>query len=138
MRIFIILFFALFFSCKNSQNIVHKDSKTLFKVIKIDFINTWGIIYATRNDTLFKIVSKIDKSYNDSCNQVQKGGYYAFELNSRRDNVPEINGIKLKPVNYLDIECYGFDEKTNICIEPKKGIYDLHFAKNLKGLCLEK
>ncbi len=135
MRALIILLSLMILSCRNAKNIDNTNRNLLYKVIKIDSINKWKIIYATRNDSLFKIVSK--NYENNNCAKIQKKHFYAFQLNSRKENAPEINGLKLKPVNYLDIECYGFDENTRICIEPKKGIYDLYFAKNLKGLCIE-
>ena len=138
MRITIILILTIICSCRNSKNVSSTDKVGLFKIIKVGSLNNWHIIYATKNDTLFKIVSKKEKNVDSNCNKINGGQYYNLKIHSRKENPPEINGIKLSPVNYIDITCYSFDANTSICIEPKKGIYDLYFAENLKGLCLEK
>lgn len=139
MRILIFLIPILICSCINSKSISQaKEDGLFFKVKKIDSINNWHIIYATKQETLYKIVVKKEVTPNVNCNKIVKGKSYDFKLHSRKANAPEINGIKVNPVNSLDIPCYTFDENTNICIEPKKGIYDLYFAENLKGLCISR
>ena len=124
----------LFHSCLSTQNTINSNTG-LYKIKKIQTKNDWYIIYAEKQDSTFKIVSGSEIGLNSECEKIRVGKSYAFELKSRRNNVPEINGVKLSPVNYLDIECYSFDKDTEICIEPKKGIYDLYHANNLKGLC---
>lgn len=124
----------LFYSCLSTQNTM--DSYTeLYKIKKIQPKNNWYIIYAEKQDSVFKIISGREIGLNYECEKIKVGKFYAFELKSRRNNVPEISGVKLSPVNYLDIECYSYDKDTEICIEPKKGIYDLYHTNNLKGLC---
>jgi len=118
-------------SCSTPKGIAQgQKEEPGYLIKKIKSKNSWHIIYAQKQDSLYKIVV---------------GKYYDLELKSRRENVPVINGVKLKPVNYLDVkspaydkegvECYSYDEKTEICIEPKKGIYDLYYTDDLKGLC---
>ena len=118
-------------SCSTPKGIAQgQKEEPGYLIKKIKSKNSWHIIYAQKQDSLYKIV--VGKDYD-------------LELKSRRENVPVINGVKLKPVNYLDVkspaydkegvECYSYDEKTEICIEPKKGIYDLYYMDDLKGLC---
>lgn len=126
----------MLFSCSSSKGLSQgKDDGSKYLIEKIKTKNSWYIIYAQKQDSLYKIV--VGKEYlpGGDCNKIVVGKSYDLELKSRRENVPVINGVRLKPVNYLDvkssaydkegIECYSYDEKTEICIEPKKGIYDL-------------
>ena len=136
----------MIFSCSSSKGFTQDgniDSK--YRIKKIKTKNSWYIIYAEKQDSLYKIIVGKSDVINDDCKKIAVGKYYDLELKSRRENVPVINGVKLKSVNYLDvkspaydkegIECYSYDEKTEICIEPKKGIYDLYYTDDLKGLC---
>ena len=80
--------------------------------------------------------TKADKI--EDCNKIEKGKCYNFDIKTRWDDAPIINGVKLEPVNYLILgECFDYDENTKICIEPKKEIYKLYHTKDLKGLCLK-
>ncbi len=121
-------------SCSGSKILAqdkNDDSKYLIKKIRAK--NSWHIIYAEKQESLYKIVvGKADMIRGD-CERISVGKYYSLELKSIRDNAPEINGIKLKPVNYVG--CYVYDKSTEICLEPKKGILDLYYTDDLKGLC---
>lgn len=112
---------------KKSKNI---DSE-FHKVIKIDSINNYYLIYTTKNDSLFKIVS--EKSYLNNCKKIKEGKDYPLKVVSMSKSAPSIAGIKISPVNYLDVQCFQFDKNTQICKE--EGIDDLYFTKNLNGLC---
>ena len=135
--ILIFFYIVLFISCKSGNVVSDTDSQDyLHEVKSIDSINNWYVIYSIKNDTIYKIVSKKENAFN-SCKRIKTGKKYSFYLISKNESPPVINGVKLQPQNYLDVNCFSFDEKTNICIEPEKGIYKLSFAENLKGLCLE-
>jgi hypothetical protein len=133
----IIMIFVLLCSCvdsKDSNNTSHSGSLYLIKAI--DSVNKWYTIYATRNDSSYKIVVKKAEHQNLECKRmIMVGQSYKFVLSSRKNEVPEINGVKIKPVNSHDIQCYSYDDSTNICIETKKGIYDLYHTPNIRGLC---
>lgn len=129
-------------SCNESKSIStnrNYDERTvqadsLYNVYKIDSINLFYLIYVKRRDTLYKIVSKKDEIDHEN-DKIKVGNYYAFKLHSflkeRLKSNPE-----LVPINYLDVNCFAFDKETNICLE--KGIPDLSFADNLKGLYYQK
>ena len=125
----------LLFSCGSSREITKNQMENLYRIKQIKVKNNWYIIYATQGKNLFKIISGVEGKQQDSCFEIKVGNYYSLDLKSKRENAPVINGVKLAPVNYLDIECFMYDEETEICIEPKKGIQDLYFSENLKGLC---
>lgn len=147
MREIIYIFFALIvFSCSSSKKTIQNDISK-YRIKKITSKNSWYVIYAEKQDSLYKIVTGKEKGDND-CQKIAVGKYYDLELKSRRENIPVIGGIKLKPVNYLDVksssydkegvECYSYDKKTEICTEPQKGIYDVYYTEDLKGLCFLK
>ena len=130
----IILLSMFLFACtsiKKQENISKIDK--LYNVYKIDSINSYYLIYAKKNDSLYKIVAQKEKRNN--CNMIKSGSSYKFILHSMRENPPTIGGIKIKPINYMDINCFQFDKETSICKE--EGIYDLYFADNVKGLCFK-
>ena len=115
-------------SCKS--NLPGMENKKLYEIYRIDSINDYYLIYAKRGDSLFKIVSK--KEVADKKKEIKVNKSYPLKLHSRRENSPTIGGVKLEPVNYLDVECYGYDKNTTICIE-RDSINDLHYAENIKG-----
>ena len=141
MFLFIIL---LALSCSSVKKSIQEDN-TCFFIKRIVSKNSWWIIYAQKQDSLYKIVTA--KNVNNNCEKIVIGRYYELELKSRRKNIPVINGVVLKPTNYLEvkssaydkngIECYFYDDKTEICTNPEKGIHDLFYTDDIKGLCYQ-
>lgn len=122
------------FTSKHLNKTANTDS--LYVIKSIDSVNNWYVILAVKRDSSYKIVVKKEKEHDAKCEKpIVVGQSYHLELHSRKNEAPVINGIKIKPVNYLDIQCYTYDENTVICIEPQKGIYDLFHTSNIKGLC---
>jgi hypothetical protein len=80
-----------------------------------------------------KVVSKVEENLDDSCKEIVIGNSYYFDLKSNKQNAPTIKNVKLDPSGYTG--CYQFDSETSICLEPDKGIFDLFFTENLKGVC---
>lgn len=137
MKLIIILLSMLLTNCNSSKSI--RETKNYkegsFLITKIEQVNNWNVIYAKNQKAKYKIVSGVNNTSDKNCVKIEVGKYYNLKLNSRKGNVPEINGIKIKPVNDIDIDCYTYDEETNICIVPDNGIYDLYHTDNIKGLC---
>jgi hypothetical protein len=132
----IILIFTLLNCCAGSRAVTNTtQSDSSYLVTAIDSINNWYTIYATRGDSVYKIVAKKDPQNLGCKRTITIGQSYNLVLHSRKNETPEINGVKVKPVNSLDVQCYTYDENTNICIEQKKGIFDLYHTPNIKGLC---
>jgi hypothetical protein len=140
----ICLFFLIFSNACNTKRLINeKEEKEESVVTKIDSINNFYIIYASKNNSKFKIISpKNTKKKIKNCVEIAIENSYNFILKSgleaRKESPPIIGGIKLEPANYLDIHCYSYDDDTFICIEPEKGIYDLYSCENLVGLCFIK
>jgi hypothetical protein len=103
-----------------------------YQIKQIKTKKGWYIFYAVKNDTLFKIVSEKIKHKDQNCNTIEVGKYYKLVLHS---NIPEINGVKLMPINYLDVKTMYSPGQSVFSIEPKKGIFDTFHADNIKGRC---
>lgn len=125
------------FSCSVSQKKEHRSPcKSEFYIEKIQTRGSWFVIYAVHEDTVFKIVSGASQPFQSGCQKIKVGSCYKLEISPIKNEAPVINGAVLRPVNYLDVECFDFDSKTSICIEPEKGIFYLYKSKNSAGLCL--
>jgi hypothetical protein len=97
-------------------------SDTSYKVYKIDSINNFYLIYASKKDAHIKIISA--KEYHEKCKRIQKGNYYDFELFSMLSNEEIMPGLA---------NCVMVDSITKIYLEDS--ILDLKSATNIKGLC---
>lgn len=125
----------LCFSCASIKKIEQKDSTSQgYLITEIKTINSWYIIYAEKQDTCYKIIVKKDKKENNDCKKIIIGNCYNLKLHAISENVPKIRGVKISPVNYLDMTCHAYDEETEICIEPENGIFDLYYTEDLSGL----
>ncbi len=135
-----IILFVTFYV--NSENIISQNNHK-YLITSIVSVNSCYIIYAQKRDILYKIVTS--KSENcENCNKIVVGNYYDLDLKSKEQNIPKINGITLRPVNYLDVNCYSYTigdmvcyifNNDTICTEPNNGIYDLYYTNDIKGLC---
>jgi len=100
-----------------------------YKVYKIKPIGNCYQIYAKRDGEYFKIISKKDTVAVGE--KIRIGKCYLFNLKSRAELAPVIDGVKILPMNYLDITYMYWG--TPIKIDGDK-ITDLYFADNIAGL----
>lgn len=127
----ILLLFAGIFQ---SFTLVQDDNEDMaYTVTKLDSVNNWYFIYATRNDSTFKIVSM--KNYSCDCKNIIVGRNYNFVLQKRFENVLSKEGLKLLPLNYSDIKGVSFDVDTDVFVVVEKEVYGLYSCKKLFGLC---
>ncbi|MBI1781154.1 MAG: hypothetical protein HYR66_07255 [Sphingobacteriales bacterium] len=117
------------FCLNNNKASSFNENDTSYKVYKIDSINNFYLIYASKKGIRYKIVSQ--KRSCESDNKIQKDGYYGFELSSMLYDLDDIKIAVGAPGG-----CVYVDSITKICIEDS--IPDLKLAKNIKGLCFEK
>lgn len=136
-----ILACVIFFSCgkkiynpvnQTEQNLAKNDS--LYEIYKIDSINTFYIVYAKKNGTKFKIVSK--KANSARCNKILVGSSYSLKLKSILKQEIKLGDKTISSSSNLLVTCFTFEENTKICRE--EDITDLHYAENLIGLCFVK
>ena len=129
--IFVLAAILIFFACTTSKKLITNEK--LYRIKEINKQNSWYVIYAEMNGNLHKIVSRQDDTHYSNCKNIIVGKYYVFELKSRKENAPNVNGVKLDPINYTG--CYQYDSITTICLEPKRGILDLFYTDDLNGIC---
>lgn len=128
MKYILILSAILLASCAPK---LKPSATTSYYVYKVDSINTYYLIYAKKNDSLYKIVSK--KESVGGCSEIKEKNSYDFKLKSLLKNRFKNTSFP-KPMGDANITCFTFEDDTQICKE--KDIFDLYFADNLKGLCL--
>lgn len=106
----------------------------LYKVYKIDSIHNYYLIYAKREDTLYKIVS--EKAPKINCKQIQINHQFPFILHGRIAD-RQASKFRLSPEASLLVNCFSYDDSTSICVE-RDTINDLYSAENITGLCFNK
>jgi hypothetical protein len=127
----IVLSFSLGFTCRPSN--VYQQNRDSYEVVKIDSINNYYLVYCTKDDSIFKIVSHQPLVRVKKCIRVKTGSSYPFLIHSILDNLPA--GFEnLSPKRNPQINCVGFDDSTSICVEDGM-VRDLFTADNLQGLC---
>ena len=102
-----------------------RDASRDFVVNKIDSISDCYLIYARRNDTLFKIISQ--KKTSQSCNRIVVNSRYAFSL------VPILYDGAVK-ISSNNIGGVYVNDSTIIRVEGDS-VRELYTSKNIKGLC---
>ena len=129
---------GLLFVCTiNSNNYIsgNEKEKICYKIKKIKSKNNIYIIYAQRNDTLFKILSSKEVSQVSSgYEKIRRGKCYRLELETLFPL--ELLGVKLMSPGTTGRTGINFNGNL-VEIEPQKGIWDLFYAKNLKGLYIK-
>lgn len=111
-----------------------------YKVARIDSLKSVYLIYARRNDTLFKIVS--DKEMPNRCANIRPGQSYKFQLRSMlyTDLTPAEQAKSIPGLKPLDTHHMGgldYDGKGLIIKLEGDSIRDLYYAKNISGLCFK-
>ncbi|NCC99667.1 MAG: hypothetical protein EOL95_08225 [Bacteroidia bacterium] len=117
-------------SCTSLNQIVLLD-KTAYTITKIKEHNSFYVIYAQRNDSIFKIISKKD-TVSFYCETIKKGKEYNLDLLTFFPN-DTILGMSVAP--NLGIRGVGLADGSIVEVE-KKSHSHLYMATNLNGLCL--
>ncbi len=87
--------------CQTYVSFSQTKPNELYLIKKIHSLNNWNVIYASKQDSVYKIVVHKESVTTPNCRKLIKGHYYNLVLHSRRANPPIINGVKLAPINYL-------------------------------------
>jgi hypothetical protein len=107
----------------NTQN-----ANTSYHVYKVDSLNNFYLIYASKQGGKYKIVS--EKKHCESGDKILKAGYYEFDLYSIIYNSDTL------PIHPGGVGSIQVDSLTTIFLEDS--IYDIFSAKNINGLCFLK
>jgi hypothetical protein len=132
--IFLILFFCI--SCSQTRygiSLKEDHPSALYNINKIETHRSYYIIYAQKNDSLFKIISEKEVDAEDGI-KIKRGKSY--ELNLRKTfPVDSIFGFALAPnLGIIGIE---MPDESIVNVE-KKSHYSLYRSDNLKGLYIQK
>lgn len=112
-----------------------KQNWEYYQIKQIKSQDSIYIIYAQRNDTLFKILSKKEEGIVKPVNKkIRKGGKYYLVLKSLFPK--KILGHDILPPGGGGATGIKYDG-TFVHIEPKKNIWDLFEATNLSGLYIK-
>ncbi|WP_298761647.1 hypothetical protein [uncultured Psychroserpens sp.] len=106
---------------------VSKDSNDKFKIVKIDSIANLYLIYASKQEKYYKIISKKTDSINGNCDRINYSSLYNFKLDTLY-NYREFFGQHVDGVEIEEVTVY-FE---------KDSIMELYGSNNIKGLCYEK
>lgn len=140
MKKYFVLLVIIIVSCKsyksnnNLENIAVSNLDN-YNVYKIDSLNSYYLIYAKRENLLYKIVSK-----KANCNYEKIKIDSNYKLKLRPMNIMKLKNLPSndQPMNYLDFidSCQKLDDSTKVCLE--RYMTDLYYVDNMKGLCIIK
>jgi len=102
-----------------------------YTINRIDSIENFYVIYATRNDSTFQIASKKAKVLN--CDQLKINAKYSLKLKSRVFT-GKANGAKITSATNDLVKCIGLDRVTVVCFDDNC-VQDLFYTENIEGLC---
>jgi hypothetical protein len=127
-----VVYLMLFISCTVPKYISSNHSRDLYKIIKIDSIRGVYILYATKNDSVYKICS-VKEQQEAFCDRIIKGHFYHFILKSLI--IKEING---QTTTNMMLHIDGMQIADAIITLESKSRRELYKAENIKGLCFLK
>ena len=117
---------------------VQDDSVTIKEITPLN--DTVFVIYGSRHDTTYKILSfKSDRS-KSACESIQVGLKYSLQLRSVLEDLPgppEVRTPQAKAILIQQIDAFGF-HKNFIPFDKSIGLFDMFVAINLDGLCVIK
>ncbi|MHC5310111.1 hypothetical protein ACYSNM_08570 [Myroides sp. LJL116] len=134
MKNLLVYFFVIAISCgfqmknKSDKKVTNTGENDLYKILKIDSISSFYIIYCTKDKQNYKIISKKeDEKYKFE--KIKESECYSFELTNFPDYTISDNPL----TGFSSIEpCFMLDKDTEICKE--QGVKGLYTVSNLKGL----
>src|SRR5574343_1611350 len=107
-----------------------QNIRQFYKIARIDSIGGIFVIYANKDNSVYKIVSKKSE---EKCASILVGNSYPLFLNNLEQKVLDSHQVSRHAIPHLGgIMYYG----TPIRFEPDS-ILDIYTALNLNGLCLK-
>ncbi|WP_455584679.1 hypothetical protein [Bacteroides sp.] len=128
---YLFILLILCWSYKGTAQITREKTPDYsLKINRINNIKSYYIIYAQRNDSVFKIVSRKQDNSNNSCKKIEVGKSYLLNL---RVIFPLDSIWGFKIMNPLDVSDMVLEEGVTIKIE-KSSHYKIYESENLNGL----
>ena len=128
----IVMFFLLsLFCCSTPLKLENVKNEDLFSVEEIKKVNdSIFLIYASRNDTIFKIASYYDGNSINNCTKLKKKSKFRAKLLSQFKEAE--NKFNMFPNYSISFIFHGI----TICREPEKNIDDVYLCDTLNGCFL--
>lgn len=137
LKILCLLLFC--YSCNSKRDLTNQNSYNMksdyFTIEQIKKEQNIFIIYASKNDTLFKILSEKRSIFHLGQEKIHPGGKYKLDLETLFPK--EILGFPTMPPGGGGATATVFNG-INVSIEPKNNIWDLFQVHNLNGLFIKK
>ncbi|WP_372474852.1 hypothetical protein AB4865_06175 [Capnocytophaga sp. ARDL2] len=120
---FFISFFLLFQTC----------NKDFYEICEIKRTGEINIIYAKKENRLYKFISFETNSSRKKGKKIKKGRKYKLLKESIFNIKINDNGKIIVLENHINIDCI-IVKNINICKEYDVGINDVYMSENLQGL----
>ena len=133
--ILILLIMAVCMACSIVQG-VRSDGRALtmlYKIKKIKEEKLFYIVYAIRNDSVFKIISFIDSTSISNCEKIKIRSFYFLDL-EKIFPLDSLFGKSVAP--NLGIKGFKVNNEKIIMLESKTH-NRIYTALNLNGLCIK-
>lgn len=129
------LFVLLIFFCSSigTAQVIREKPDYLLKINRVNDIKSYYIIYAQRNDSIFKIISKKQENTNNPCEKIEIGKSYLLNL---KVIFPHDSIFGFKIMNPLDVRGMELEGGVSVIIEEESHC-KIYEAENLNGLCYE-
>jgi len=113
-----------------------QDKEVDYLINRIDSVKNWYIIYAERNDTIFRIVSM--KHPKEDCYKISIGERYNLSLKWQLANTLSPRGFKIIVQSSLGmVGGANFNPDTDVVLPDREGVaIGLYTTRDLQGLCL--
>lgn len=116
--------------------ICHEEDQQ-YKVLSVSKKkNNVVVVYAERNDSVFKIVSLYSgKKYVDKSRRLKKGKLFSVNLISRRNTLEEAFNVKMLPS--LEVTYFMFNDVPIRIVELKRNVTDIYFSDDIDGMYIK-
>jgi len=129
MKYFNVFLIIICLSCSTIKTETHSN---LYRIKKIEHYQNYYVVYAVRNDSIFKIVSNIDElKENIDQNKIYVGEKYSLNLQLIFP-LDSLFGVKVMP----NLGIQGIGVKGGVVTIDKRTHYKLYKANNLSGLVI--
>lgn len=132
---YIFLLLIVCYACSQTKHAISDNNipDNTYKIGKIVDEKSYFIIYAQRNDSIFKIVSQKQEIKRIPCVNIEVGKSYNLRL---RIIFPHDSILGYKTMNNLDISGTVLKGGVTVTIE-ERSHYRIYESEDLSGLCYQ-
>lgn len=133
---FLLCFGFLIYTNVCAQLAPHLTNDTLnkFKIVKLDSINNVYIIYGSKKEQLFRILSRKNLNSMIWGHEIKIGEFYSFKLDSFFRPTPKGSPFASVHLNSINFHGTSISREKRDC---ESCTYNLYTSNNLVGLCVK-